>query len=75
MAAQFKFLKSELDELIANCGFTDEEIKIINYKRRGFSVGQIANELDFCERTVIRKTNSAVNKIIRYKATKKPRSN
>lgn len=67
---KFDFLKSKLDEYIEQCGFTDREVALIIYKRRGFPVSEIATAMDYSEKTVSRMTKSAIEKIIKYETGK-----
>lgn len=69
---KLEFSKSELEEYIEQCGFTDREISLINYKRRGFSVASIATYMDYSEKTINRITQSVIDKIIKYEMSKTP---
>ena len=44
--------KQEFEYLIDNCGFTDEEIKVLNLNRKGMTYLEIANEMSYCEKTI-----------------------
>ena len=66
------FYADEWNEFLANCDFTELELKIIQYKRttdlRNIDIGQ---ELGYCEKTIIRRCKKITDKIIRYISTKK----
>lgn len=59
------FSKKEYDHLVEVCGFTDDELEVLDLKRRGWYTADIAAELNISERTVKRRTQRIVNKIIR----------
>jgi DNA-binding NarL/FixJ family response regulator len=66
------FAKREFDEYVEHCGFTDEEIKLLTLKRRGLLVSEIATTMDYCEKSIIRKTKRVIGKIIKYEFIKNP---
>jgi DNA-binding NarL/FixJ family response regulator len=66
------FAKKEFDDYVENCGFTDEEIKLLTLKRRGLKVVEIATDMDYCEKSIIRKTKRIICKIIKYEISKNP---
>lgn len=59
----FDFSYNEYQRFIERCPFTDEEIEILNMKRRGKSNIQISMQLHICERTVSRRLKSIKRKI------------
>lgn len=62
----FDFSKEEYDELVENCGFTDEELAVLTFKRRGWSHIAIAAELYTSESTIKRRCKSIKKKIYRH---------
>ena len=62
---KFDFTKCEFDYFVDNAGFTDEELNILNYKRRGWINSRIAAEIYISERTVLRRIKDIKKKIIR----------
>lgn len=62
---KFDFSTQEWQELYRKCSFTDEELKIIQYRRRGWSLSTIAAELYLSERTINRRISSITKKIIK----------
>lgn len=61
----FDFSYNEYQRFLERCPFTDEEIEILNLKRRGKSNVYISVKLHICERTVIRRLRSIEKKISR----------
>jgi len=61
----FDFSYNEYQRFIERCPFTDEEIEILNMKRRGKSNIDISMRLHISERTVTRRLRSIQNKILR----------
>ena len=55
--------KPELDEIIKNANFTEEELRIFKLLSQGRSITEIAMRLSVCDRTVHRKINKIKNKI------------
>lgn len=55
--------QSEYERLIDECGFTDEERAVLDYKRRGWFDADIAEELYCSRRTVGRRLNSIRRKM------------
>ena len=55
--------KPELEEIITNANFTDDEQKIFDLLSRDKSITQIAIIICVCERTINRKIKSIENKI------------
>ena len=62
----FRFYNDEWDKFIKNCGFTDDEMGIILFLRRGWAQADIAAELHISPRTLARRKKIIENKIIRY---------
>lgn len=60
-----KFYNDEWEDFIAHCGFTDEELKIVALMRRGWYAVDIAEEIGYSQRTVVRRQKSIKAKIIR----------
>lgn len=55
--------KPELDEIIKNANFTEEELRIFKLLSQGRSITEIAMQLSVCDRTVNRKINKIKKKI------------
>ena len=55
--------KPELDEIIKNANFTEEELRIFKLLSQGRSITEIAMRLPVCDRTVNRKINKIKKKI------------
>lgn len=55
--------KPELDEIIKNANFTEEELRIFKLLSQGRSITEIAMWLSVCDRTVNRKINKIKKKI------------
>ena len=62
---RFDFCKSEYDQLVENAGFTDIELEILTYLRRGWCQEKIACETCWCKRTVGTRVKSIKSKIIK----------
>lgn len=60
---KFDFSYSEYQELIHKCAFNDEELKIIDYKRKGESNTYICNQLNLSPATLTRRIKRIANKI------------
>lgn len=60
------FYKDEWDDFVANCGFTDDELEIIVFLRRGWVCIDIAEELNVSYSTLKRRRARIANKIKRY---------
>ena len=54
--------KPELDEIIKNANFTEEELRIFKLLSQGRSITEIAMQLSVCDRTVNRKINKIKKK-------------
>jgi DNA-binding NarL/FixJ family response regulator len=61
-----KFLKSEWEDFISNCDFTDDELEILPFLRRGWSQVDIAAELCISHSTFKRRLKNINNKITKY---------
>ncbi len=55
---KLEMCQSEYDRLVAQCGFTDSEIEVLGYKRRGWANEDIAAEMYCSSRTVKRRVRS-----------------
>lgn len=55
--------KPELDEIIENANFTEEELRIFKLLSQDRSITEIAMRLSVCDRTVNRKINKIKKKI------------
>lgn len=60
------FFKDEWDDFVENCGFTDVELEIVGYLRRGLFSVDIAEELNLSHSTVKGKRARIGKKIARY---------
>jgi DNA-binding NarL/FixJ family response regulator len=61
-----KFYNDEWETLIANCGFTDNELEVIKFLRKGWAYVDIAAELCVSLPTLKRRTQSIMQKILRH---------
>jgi DNA-binding NarL/FixJ family response regulator len=61
-----RFYCDEWESFIRNCGFTDDELEIIPYLRRGWACIDIAEELNVSLSTLKRRRTRIGKKIIRY---------
>lgn len=59
--------KPELEEIIENANFTDEEEQIFKMLTRGSTISEIAYKMSVCDRTVNRKIRCIRSKIFRIK--------
>lgn len=57
------FTKPELEKIIENANFTEEEVRIFKLLSQGRSITEIAMRLSVCDRTVNRKINKIKKKI------------
>lgn len=64
---KFDYYPHEWGFFIEKCGFTDDELQVIEYRRRGWELSRIAAELYTSERTINRRIKSITNKITNYK--------
>ena len=60
------FLKSEWEEFIDKCDFTDNELEILPFIRRGWAQVDIAAELCISHSTLKRRLKNINNKITKY---------
>lgn len=60
---KFDFSYNEYQELIRKCAFNDEELKIIEYKRKNESNIYICNKLNISTATLTRRIKRIANKI------------
>ena len=60
------FYNDEWELFIKHCGFTDFELQIVEYLRRGWYEVDIAAELNISHSTVTRKKKKIKDKILRY---------
>jgi DNA-binding NarL/FixJ family response regulator len=63
---RLQFFNDEWEEFIAECGFTDDELKIVPFLRRGWYSVDIAAELCLSVSTFKRRKKRIEQKIIRY---------
>lgn len=57
--------KPELEEIIKNANFTDEEEQIFRLLARGYSLKEISFRLSICMSTLCRRVSAIKNKIKR----------
>lgn len=60
---RFDFSHAEYQRFMERCPFTDEEIKVLELRRRGKSVVQISIGLNLSTRTVDRRIKDIIRKI------------
>ena len=63
---RFKFFNDEWEEFLAHCGFSDDELEIIPFMRRGWAGVDISAELSISQRTLARRKDSIIKKITHY---------
>ena len=61
-----QFFNDEWELFVLHCGFTDDEMSVVNLLRRGWYSVDIAEELSVSVSTVKRRRNSIKKKISRY---------
>jgi DNA-binding NarL/FixJ family response regulator len=61
-----KFLDDEWEEFTTHCGFTDDEIEILPYLKRGWYGVDIAAELNISHSTFKRRKKSIEDRIAKY---------
>lgn len=61
-----KFLKSEWEDFISNCDFTDYELEMLPFLRRGWAQVDIAAELCISHSTLKRRLKNINDKITKY---------
>lgn len=59
------FNKNEYTYFIENCNFTDRQKKILDLRRKGYSIIQIGMELFISDRTVNREIKKIKSKILK----------
>jgi DNA-binding NarL/FixJ family response regulator len=60
-----KLTKPELDKIINNANFTEEEIEVFKLLARGKTITEIAQQVSVCNRTVNRRIERIKSKISR----------
>lgn len=60
-----KLTKPELDGIINNANFTEEEIEVFKLLARGKTITEIAQQVSVCNRTVNRRIERIKSKISR----------
>lgn len=60
-----KLIKPELEKIIENANFTDEEEQIFKMLSEGKTITEIAIKVSVCERTINRKISKIKEKISR----------
>nr|DAF80232.1 MAG TPA: response regulator [Bacteriophage sp.] len=60
-----KLTKLELDAIINNANFTEEEIEVFKLLARGKTITEIAQQVSVCNRTVNRRIERIKSKISR----------
>ena len=63
---RFKFYNDEWELFLEHCGFSDDELEVITFIRRGWASADIAAELCISERTLARRKDHIIQKIIHY---------
>lgn len=61
-----KFLDDEWEEFMSHCGFTDDEIEILPYLKRGWYGVDIAAELNISHSTFKRRKKNIEDRIAKY---------
>jgi DNA-binding NarL/FixJ family response regulator len=61
-----KFFNDEWESFIENCGFTDDELEIVKFLRRGWAQVDIAAELCISLSTLTRRKKRISEKILRF---------
>lgn len=64
---KFDFSSSEYQKYLQLCPFSDEELKVLDMRRRGKSVIEIRFALNLSESTVLRRMDSIARKIDKEK--------
>lgn len=60
------FFNDEWEIFVENCGFTDDELEVVNLLRKGWCIIDIAEELCISHSTAARRRKRIGQKIIRY---------
>ena len=63
---KLKFLNDEWEELIFHCGFTDDELEVVKFLRKGWYGMDIAAELNISHSTFKRRKKHIEDRIIKY---------
>lgn len=61
-----KFFNDEWEAFVENCGFTDDELEIVKFLRKGWACIDIAAELCISLSTLTRRKKRISQKILRY---------
>lgn len=61
-----RFFNDEWESFVENCGFTDDELEIVKFLRKGWAGIDIAEELCISLSTLTRRKKRISQKIIRY---------
>lgn len=61
-----RFFNDEWESFIENCGFTDDELEIVSFLRKGWACADIAEEVNVSLSTLMRRRKRIKQKIIRY---------
>ena len=59
------FTKTEYEQIIQNAGFTDFELEVLGFLRRGWFYEDIATELNCCKDKIGRTARSVKKKIMK----------
>ncbi len=65
MKYKLDFLEREYLYFVDNCGFTLNELEVLKYKRKGFSVIEISQKMNISDSTVKRITKNIMDKIVK----------
>lgn len=60
-----KLTKPELEQIVENANFTDEEFEVFKLLTKGKTITEIAQQVSVCNRTVNRRVNKIMSKINR----------
>lgn len=61
-----KFFNDEWELFVNNCGFTDDELEIVKFLRKGWVCADISAELCISLSTLKRRKSRIKQKILRY---------
>ena len=61
-----KFFNDEWELFLQNCGFTDDELEVIPFLRRGWALIDVSEELSISLSTTARRKKRIMEKIARY---------
>lgn len=62
---KFDFSYSEYERFIKQCPFTDEELKVLELRRKGKTIIEISLALNTSDRTVARRIKAIKRKILK----------